>query len=66
MVRALVLPRALVERLLADTTFTRNLLRHVSDKLREATGERAFRYQIEELLFSEFRAHLSPNSPSNS
>ncbi len=59
-VKALVLPRLLVERLLRDATFTGNLLRFVSQKLSEATNERAFRFRNEHLLFSEFSAHLSP------
>jgi len=59
-VKALVLPRLLVERLLRDATFTGNLLRFVSQKLGEATNERAFRFRNEHLLFSEFSAHLSP------
>ncbi len=60
MVQALVLPRALVEGLFEHPIFVGNLLRIVSDKLREATNERAFHYRNEQLLFSEFRAHLSP------
>ena len=59
-VKTLVLPRLLVERLLTDATFTGNLLRFVSQKLSEATNERAFRFRNEHLLFSEFSAHLSP------
>lgn len=59
MVKALVLPRHLVEQLLKDATFIGNLLRQVSQKLIEATNERAFRFRNEQLLFSEFRAHTS-------
>ncbi len=59
-VKALVLPRSLVECLMKDATFTGNLLRSVSQKLSEATNERAFRFRNEYLLFSEFSAHLSP------
>lgn len=59
-VKALVLPHLLVERLLGDVTFLGNLLRFVSQKLSEATNERAFRFRNEHLLFSEFSAHLSP------
>lgn len=58
-VQALVLRAALVEHLMTNTTFTRNLLRIVSEKLHDATQERAFRFRNEALLFSEFRAHLS-------
>ena len=60
MVKALILPRSLVERLLGDVTFLGSLLRFVSQKLGEATNERAFRFRNEHLLFSEFSAHLSP------
>jgi class 3 adenylate cyclase len=59
-VRVLALPRALFERLMGDTAFTSNLLRALSEKLSEATEERAYRYRIECLLFGEFRAHVSP------
>jgi adenylate cyclase len=43
-----------------DGAFMRNLLGLVSGKLREATDERARHYRREQLLFSEFRAHASP------
>ena len=59
-VQALFLPASLVERLLENAIFTRNLLHLVTEKLNEATQERAFRFRHEALLFSEFRAHLSP------
>lgn len=59
-VQALLLPAPLVERLMTNAAFTRNLLRLVAEKLDEATQERAFRFRNEALLFSEFRAHLSP------
>lgn len=58
-VKALVLPRSLVERLMENVNFVKNLLKIVSDKLTQATDERAFRYRNEQLLFSEFRAHVS-------
>lgn len=60
MVQALVLPQMVLGRLLALPTFTNNLLRLVAEKLHESTNERAFRFRNEALLFSEFRAHLSP------
>lgn len=60
LVQALVLPQSLVEHLLTDVVFLRNLLRQVSEKLTEASNERAFHFRNEQLLFSEFRAHLSP------
>ncbi|HYU73786.1 MAG TPA: adenylate/guanylate cyclase domain-containing protein [Ktedonobacteraceae bacterium] len=59
MVKALVIPKANVEQLMSNVTFMANLLRLVSDKLSEATSERAFRFRNERLLFQEFRAHLS-------
>jgi class 3 adenylate cyclase len=58
-VKALVIPRALVERLMTNATFIKNLLRIVSDKLAEATNERAVRFYHEYMLFTEFRAHVS-------
>ncbi len=59
-VKALVIPRSLVEHLMTNAMFTGNLLRFISQKLSEATSERAFRFRNEQLLFSEFSAHLSP------
>ncbi len=59
MVQALILPHSLVEQLMKDIAFLGNLLRLVSEKLTEASNERAFRFRNEYLLFSEFRAHLS-------
>jgi len=59
-VRALVLPRAIVVRLMNDTAFVRNLLHIVSEKLIEATNERAIRFRNERVLFAEFGAHVSP------
>jgi class 3 adenylate cyclase len=59
-VRALVLPSKIVELLMQDRVFIKNLLGLVSGKLREATDERARHYRREQLLFSEFRAHASP------
>ena len=59
-VQVLAIPRSLVDGFMAEPAFLGNMLRLVSKKLSQATNERAFRYRIEELLFSEFRAHLSP------
>lgn len=59
-VQALVLRAPLVERLMAHATFLQNVLRLVAEKLHEATNERAFHFRNEQLLFHEFRAHLSP------
>ncbi len=64
MVEALVLPPALVEQFMENIAFMGNLLRLVSEKLTEASNERAFRFRNEQLLFSEFRAHLSPEITS--
>jgi CRP-like cAMP-binding protein len=60
MVRALVLQRDVAELLLANPAFSRNLLRQLSAKLAEATSERTFRCRNEQMLFTEFRAHVSP------
>ena len=59
-VEALIIPRAVVDRLMESATFTKRLLQAVSAKLTEATEERAYRYRHERLLFGEFRAHLAP------
>lgn len=58
-VEALRLPHALVERLLDDPAFVRNLLKVLSAKLSQATQHRAVRYARERLLFGEFGAHVS-------
>ena len=58
--RILALPKDLVRRLLENATFTRNLLRIVSEKLADSTCERELRFRQEELLFAEFGAHVSP------
>jgi class 3 adenylate cyclase len=60
MVQALVLPHSLVGHLMNNVTFLGNLLRLISEKLTEASNERAFRFRNEYLLFTEFNAHLSP------
>lgn len=57
--QVLAVPAAIVSRLMADSAFLQNLLRLLSSKLSQATEERAYRYRVEELLFSEFRAHVS-------
>ena len=63
-VKALVLPRAVVDKLMGNAAFLRAMLGEVSSKLAEVTKDRAFRYRNEQLLFSEFRAHLSPEITS--
>lgn len=57
--QVLAIPATIVERLMEEPIFLTNLLRLLSGKLSQATSERAFRYRVEELLFSEFRAHVS-------
>jgi class 3 adenylate cyclase len=58
-VKALVIPKPIVQELMKDHGFIRNLLRVVSCKLRESTDERARHFKREKLLFGEFKAHLS-------
>jgi class 3 adenylate cyclase len=58
-VETIKIPHAIVERLLGDRTFSRNLLSALSRKLNDAARDRAERYRHERLLFSEFRAHVS-------
>ena len=57
----LAIPTSTVSDLMQDDTFARNLLRSISNKLRESTDERGRRYRIQLLLFSEFRAHVNEN-----
>lgn len=59
-VRAVIIPEPVAERLLQDPTFARNMLKVLSKKLRESTRERAYRYRIEQNLFTEFKAHVTP------
>jgi len=51
---------ALAAELLAHPRFLLNLLKMVSLKLSQTTFESAVRYRNEELLFREFRSHVSP------
>jgi class 3 adenylate cyclase len=46
--------------LLNDPAFLANLARDLAWKLRGATAERAIQYRQHQLLFGEFRAHVSP------
>ncbi len=64
MVKALIVPRVIVDSLLRDATFAGNMARVLSAKLREATAERSVRYRDEERLFAEFSAHVSPQVAS--
>lgn len=59
-VELLEIPKNVVDVLLGSPKFSRNLLSLLSVKLREATNERAYRYEQEQSLFSEFRAHVAP------
>lgn len=64
MVKALILPPPIFQRLLQDVMFVRNIAKALSLKLRQATSERAVRYRNEERLFSEFSAHVAPEVAS--
>lgn len=64
MVKALMVPRRIVDRLFEDRAFIKNVAKALSAKLREATGERAIRYRDQERLFNEFSAHVSPQVAS--
>lgn len=59
LVKTLVIPHGLVEELLLDAAFARNVMRQLSCKLRESIKDRTWRYGIEQRLFNEFRAHTS-------
>ena len=45
--------------LVRDVGFLLNLVQILSAKLSEATSQRAYRYAVEQLLFTEFRAHVA-------
>jgi class 3 adenylate cyclase len=64
MVKALIIPRRIVDSLFENAAFVRNIATGLSAKLREATRERAIRYRDEERLFAEFSAHVSPEVAS--
>ena len=64
MVKALIVPSGVMQFLLRDAAFARNIARVLSSKLREATSERSIRYRDEERLFAEFSAHVSPQVAS--
>lgn len=42
-----------------DARFMLNLAQVLSSKLNEATSQRAYRYAVEHLLFTEFKAHVA-------
>jgi CRP-like cAMP-binding protein len=58
-VQAICISKKDARTFLRDPAFVENLLRELSDKLRESTNERYVRYGTEQRLFSEFRSHLS-------
>jgi class 3 adenylate cyclase len=64
LVKALIIPRRVVDRLFENAAFARNIAKGLSAKLREATRDRAIRYRDEERLFAEFSAHVSPQVAS--
>jgi len=64
MVKAINLPRQIVDGFFENAAFARNIAKGLSAKLREATRERAIRYRDEERLFAEFGAHVSPQVAS--
>jgi len=57
--QVLAIPATIVRKLMKEPIFLSNLLHLLSGKLSQATSERTYRYRVEELLFSEFRAHVS-------
>lgn len=60
LVTALWVSRDVFDRLTRDPQFSLNLARALSNKLTQATTDRAFRYSKEALVFGEFRAHVAP------
>jgi len=60
LVSALWIPRESCDALLKDSQFSLNLVRVLSNKLTQATRDRAYRYSKEALVFGEFRAHVAP------
>ncbi len=50
-----------LETLMDDAKFARQMICVLSDKLRESTFDRGRRYAQEDMLFGEFRAHVSPD-----
>ncbi len=62
--KAIVIPNKIAKKLFESREFLFNLLKAVSEKLRDSTYDRGVRYKNEELLFGEFRAHVSPEVTS--
>jgi class 3 adenylate cyclase len=63
-VKALLIPALVVAELFKDAAFMKNIALGLSRKLREATADRAIRYEQGERLFEEFSAHSSPEVAS--
>jgi class 3 adenylate cyclase len=59
-VQLILVPAATYQSLVGPNSFARGLLKVLSAKLNEATAQRARRFALEERLFAEFRAHVSP------
>jgi class 3 adenylate cyclase len=59
LVQLVLLPVESFRTLARDPRFMLNLAQILSAKLNEATSQRAFRYAVEQLLFTEFRAHVA-------
>jgi class 3 adenylate cyclase len=60
LVQLVLLPVESFRILAQDARFMLNLAQILSRKLNEATSQRAYRYAVEQLLFTEFRAHVAP------
>jgi len=59
-VEALAIPAQLAKKFLMNYRFTLNLIKILSAKLREATGDEAVRLAQEEKMFAAFRSHVHP------
>jgi adenylate cyclase len=59
-VQLIIVPARTYQALVGPNPFARSLLRVLSTKLNEATAQRTRRFEREERLFGEFRAHVSP------
>jgi class 3 adenylate cyclase len=59
MVQLVIVPAESFHALTRDPRFMLNLAQILSAKLNEATSQRAYRYAVEQLLFTEFRAHVA-------
>src|SRR5262245_29924179 len=59
LVQLVLLPVESFRALARDPRFMLNLAQILSAKLNEATNQRAYRYAVEQLLFTEFRAHVA-------